>query len=89
MMSKASYSRITSKGQVTIPVEVREKLGLKAGDKIQYVLMDGHCIVIPRNRDASVLFGMLKDYAIEGTEIGDYREAVDQYFAAGGKDQAA
>lgn len=25
---------ITSKGQITIPIEVRQKLGLKAGDKI-------------------------------------------------------
>jgi antitoxin PrlF len=27
---------ITSKGQITIPVEVRKKLGLKAGDKISF-----------------------------------------------------
>lgn len=88
-MAKASEARITSKGQVTIPVEVREKLGLKTGDKIQFVLMDGHCIVIPRNRDASELFGMLKEYAIDGTTIEDYSKAVEEYFSAGGKDQAA
>lgn len=88
-MGKASDTRITSKGQVTIPVDVREKLGLKTGDKLQFVLMDGHCLVIPRNRDARTLFGMLKDHAIEGTTIEDYNEAVEQYFSAGGKDQAA
>lgn len=27
---------ITSKGQVTIPVEIRERLGLKAGDRIEF-----------------------------------------------------
>jgi len=27
---------ITSKGQITIPVEVRKKLGIKAGDRINF-----------------------------------------------------
>ena len=27
---------ITSKGQITIPIEVRKKLGLKAGDRINF-----------------------------------------------------
>ena len=31
-------STITSKGQVTIPAEVRRHLGLKAGDKITFVI---------------------------------------------------
>lgn len=29
-------SRITSKGQVTIPKEIREELGLRAGDEIAF-----------------------------------------------------
>ena len=29
-------SRITSKGQVTVPVEVRRKLGLKQGDRVEF-----------------------------------------------------
>jgi len=33
-------STITSKGQVTIPAEVRERLGLKTGDKVSFVLGD-------------------------------------------------
>lgn len=33
--------RITEKGQVTIPVEVRRKLGLTAGDEVEFVL-DGN-----------------------------------------------
>ncbi len=31
---------ITSKGQVTIPVDVRNKLSLSAGDRIEFILND-------------------------------------------------
>jgi antitoxin PrlF len=30
------FARLTSKGQVTVPKEVREKLRLKAGDTLAY-----------------------------------------------------
>jgi AbrB family looped-hinge helix DNA binding protein len=32
---------VTSKGQVTIPKEVRDKLGLEAGDRVEIVAEDG------------------------------------------------
>ena len=32
------YSKITSKSQTVIPREVREKLGLKPGDRVRYAL---------------------------------------------------
>jgi AbrB family looped-hinge helix DNA binding protein len=28
---------VTSKGQITIPVEVRKKLGLKPGDRVRFI----------------------------------------------------
>jgi antitoxin PrlF len=30
-------SRITSKGQITIPIEIRKKLNLKTGDKVVFI----------------------------------------------------
>jgi AbrB family looped-hinge helix DNA binding protein len=40
---KEIASTITSKGQVTIPVEVRRHLGLHQGDRISFVIDDeGH-----------------------------------------------
>jgi AbrB family looped-hinge helix DNA binding protein len=40
-------SRMTSKGQVTIPAEIREELGLKPRDTVQFSLR-GRSIVVER-----------------------------------------
>jgi len=34
-------SRVSSKGQVTLPAQVREKLGLTAGTPVQFEFRDG------------------------------------------------
>ncbi|MBM3943529.1 MAG: AbrB/MazE/SpoVT family DNA-binding domain-containing protein [SAR202 cluster bacterium] len=34
-------TRVTSKGQVTIPKEVRERLGLRPGDEVEFIEEDG------------------------------------------------
>ncbi len=34
-------SRITAKGQTTVPKAVREVLGLQPGDKVAYLISDG------------------------------------------------
>jgi AbrB family looped-hinge helix DNA binding protein len=33
--------RVTSKGQVTIPIEVREQLGIMPGDSVEFSVEDG------------------------------------------------
>ena len=80
MNTKIYESRITSKGQTTIPIEVREHLRLGPGDTIQFVLIDGRYEIIPRNRPAASLFGRLQEYAIPNTSLQDYRDAVADYF---------
>ena len=37
--------KVTSKGQVTIPVEIRKKLGIREGDKILFI-EEGNKIII-------------------------------------------
>jgi AbrB family looped-hinge helix DNA binding protein len=36
---------VTSKGQVTVPKEIRERLGLKTGDRLEFVVEKGRTIV--------------------------------------------
>jgi AbrB family looped-hinge helix DNA binding protein len=43
----ALLSTISSKGQVTVPIEVRHRLGLKEGDRVEFVFEDGRTILRP------------------------------------------
>ncbi len=38
-------SRISSKGQVTIPIDIRKKLNLKEGDKVLFVEEEGKIFI--------------------------------------------
>lgn len=52
---------ITSKGQITIPVQVRNALGLDAGDRIEFVeLQKGQFAIIPATRSLKELKGMFR-----------------------------
>lgn len=39
-------AKITSKGQITIPVDIRRKLGVKEGDKILFVEEAGRIFIL-------------------------------------------
>ena len=56
-----STATITSKGQVTIPADVRSQLKLKAGDRLEFVLnpKTGHFEVIPATISIRSLKGIL------------------------------
>ena len=51
---------ITSKGQVTVPKPIRDKLHLKPGDKIDFMLdEDGGVRVVPVTASVTQLKGMV------------------------------
>lgn len=56
-----AYASLTSKGQLTIPKDVRDALSLKTGDMIAWTVVDGYLIGTPRNLDFSDLAGFLGD----------------------------
>ena len=45
-------AKVTSKGQVTIPIEIRKKLGIKNGDKILFDEESGRVYMINSSMDA-------------------------------------
>jgi antitoxin PrlF len=56
-----STSTLTSKGQTTIPKDVRNRLNLHPGDRLEFVIdEDGRVLILPASVDASELAGMLK-----------------------------
>lgn len=54
-------STVTSKGQTTIPKEIRTRLRLKPGDRLEFLVdEDGRVTVLPATLDAADLAGILK-----------------------------
>jgi antitoxin PrlF len=51
---------LTSKGQVTVPRDIRDRLGLKSGDKMAFTMLsDGTVIMRPKTRRLAELAGSL------------------------------
>ncbi len=56
-----SEATLTSKGQVTIPVEIRKALGLSAGERVVFTrLDDGTTVMRAKTRSLQDLKGLLK-----------------------------
>lgn len=69
---------ITSKGQVTLPKALRERLQLKAGDQIDFVEVNGNVVLRTRHVRATDLIGILKP-------VGDQPVSLDAMDAAIGE----
>jgi antitoxin PrlF len=50
---------LTSKGQVTLPKSVRERLGIEAGDRIEFIESEQGFLIIPATRDIRALKGIV------------------------------
>ena len=70
-------AKITVRGQITIPVEIRKKLGVKDGDKVIFIEKDGH--IIMENAAMVALKSAQNAFAGEAQRLGltTEREVVD------------
>ena len=60
--------KLSSKGQIVIPKEVRDKLGLKAGDKIKLEVEEGKRLIVqPSVRPPKDVFVNAGDKLVEET----------------------
>ena len=55
-----STATLTTKGQVTIPADVRQRLGLESGDRIEFVEIEGGFAIKPAIDDVRSLKGLLR-----------------------------
>ena len=69
-------STLTSKGQVTVPKAIRERLGLRSGDRLEFrVTEKGEVMVQPSSVDLRDLRGTLKAEGKHAT-VEEMKEAV-------------
>lgn len=68
---------LTSKGQMTLPKEVRDRLGLHPGDKLDFVFdADGQLVIKPRTVHVGDLFGILKPKDGRVATLEDMEKAI-------------
>jgi AbrB family looped-hinge helix DNA binding protein len=76
---------VTSKGQITIPAEVRRQLGLRSGSRVDFMLLDdGSYAIAPRTGSVTALRGLVK---VSGAAVT--LEEMDDAIAEGAAERAA
>ncbi len=70
---------VTSKGQITLPKEVREHLGLKRGDRVDFSIdPQGDVHVRATKRQIGDLFGFLKRPGATALPLEEFDETIAQ-----------
>jgi AbrB family looped-hinge helix DNA binding protein len=77
-------AKVTSKGQVTIPIEVRRDMGITAGTRLDFIPNgDGSYRVVRKKGSVMDLFGMLKHegppVSVEEMHEGMVEQIVEDY----------
>lgn len=75
-------STVTSKGQTTLPRDVRAALGLYPGDRVRYVILDGEVRLL-KARPVGDLAGFLQRPGAKPVTL----EAMEEAIATGAADQ--
>ncbi|MCF6264393.1 MAG: AbrB/MazE/SpoVT family DNA-binding domain-containing protein [Xanthomonadales bacterium] len=55
-----TIATISSRGQITIPADVRAILSLKRGDKVNFIITDNEVKFLPVTKDINTLKGFIK-----------------------------
>ena len=80
-----TIATMTSKGQITVPKEVRDDLNLVAGSQLMFVkLPGGYYRIVPRTGRISDLAGMLSYPGMPHVTIEEMNEAIGEAAAESG-----
>ena len=71
-------STVTTKGQITLPRDVRTALGLGAGDKVDFVAIEGGFKLIPLRNDVRAIKGRFAGRVERPVTIDEMEEAIAQ-----------
>lgn len=70
-------STVTSKGQITVPKEIREKAVIHAGTQLDFqILDDGMILLIPIQRHISQLKGIVKSSRKTPVTLAEMKKAI-------------
>ena len=73
---------ITSKGQITVPKEVRKALNVQEGDVLDFVIdARGQVTVRPLRKDYQRLFGMLRKEVERTLTVEEMDDAIARHLA--------
>ncbi len=74
-----ALATLTSKGQVTIPKQVRDALRLHAGDKVHFfITKNGDALLRPVARKVEDVFGRLHQYGGKPVSVEEMDAAIKQ-----------
>ena len=70
-------STLTSKGQITVPKEIREYLKLHTGHRLEFdIALDGQVIMRARNKDVRELKGIVRSPRRKPISIQQMNESI-------------
>ena len=70
---------LSTKGQVVIPKVIREQLGLRPGDPLDFVLQDnGDVVMRPAVRDVRSLKGRVRSRRRKPVSLAEMKRAIGQ-----------
>jgi AbrB family looped-hinge helix DNA binding protein len=77
-----STSTITSKGQITLPKNVREHLGVREGDRLDFVIAaDGAVSLLPLSGSVRRLRGLFRRSGVPAATLAEIDESIEDQLA--------
>jgi AbrB family looped-hinge helix DNA binding protein len=71
-------TKVLQKGKITIPAEIRQKLGISEGDYIKLEIVDGKLVLLPPNtvpNPTDLLTGLAEDVQVTEPVKQELRKA--------------
>ena len=72
---------VTRKGQVTVPAEIRQKLGFKQGDRVRFQLQGNHVVLRRGEGVVEATKGVFRHYVDKPRSAEELRAAGEEAIA--------